>query len=242
MAGSQFLEVCWGLLKLKKPTGHIKTIIICAFYLPPYSKKKSAMVEHISLTYFALKSQYPNSAFICGGDKNDLNVNLLLNICPSFHQIVTKPTYKQAVLDILVTDIGQYYQEPTIRQAVQPDNPNTGSPSDLNIVFAEVNTCSTKPVKRETISHTVRPLPNDAIAGFASWVQHESWKFVYDGVDVSDMVQRFDFLVNLNLEHYCPTKTIKITNLDGKICSTGKHVVEKRGNTIKTATPPSIKL
>ena len=84
MAGDQTLEVCWGLLKPKTPTSHIKVLIICAFYLPPYSKKKSSLTEHISLNYFRLKSQYPDSAFVCGGDKNDLNIQLLLNIDPTF--------------------------------------------------------------------------------------------------------------------------------------------------------------
>ena len=89
MSGDLSLEVCWGLLKPKMPTGHIKSIIVCAFYLPPCSKKKSALVEHISLNYYSLKSQHPDSAFICGGDKNDLNIKLLLDISPSFRQIVS---------------------------------------------------------------------------------------------------------------------------------------------------------
>ena len=94
MSGDLSLEVCWGLLKPKMPTGHIKSIIVCAFYLPPYSKKKSALVEHISLNYYSLKSQHPDAAFICGGDKNYLNIKLLLDISPSFRQKVFKPTYK----------------------------------------------------------------------------------------------------------------------------------------------------
>ena len=134
-------------------------------------------------------------AFICGGDKNDLDINLLLNICPSLHQIVTKPTYKQTILDVLVTDIGQYYLEPSIRPAVPPDNPNTASPSDHRIVLAKVNTCTAKPVKRTIKSHTVRPLSDSSIAGFASWVQQESWEYVYDGVDPSDMVNRFVYRI-----------------------------------------------
>ena len=211
MSGDQSLE-----------TGHIKCIIVCAFYLPPYSKKKSALIEHISLNYFTLKAQYPDSAFICGGDKNDLNIQLLLNIDPSFRQIVSSPTYRQAVLDVLVTDIGQYYKEPIIRPPVQPDNPATASPSDHRIAFAETHTCSIQPVIREVRIQTVRPLPAEALSDFASWVPHESWAFVYDGRNPTDMVERFNFLVNYNLDHYCPTKNLKTTNLDGKITSVGK--------------------
>ena len=228
--GSKPLETCWGLLRPKAPTGHIKSIIICAFYLPPYSKQKSALVEHISLTYFSLKAQHPESAFICGGDKNDLNIKLLLDIDPSFRQIVPHPTYKQSVLDVLVTDIGQYYEEPVIRDPVQPDNPVGASPSDHKIVFAKVKSNFTQPVRRVASIRHVRPLSDAAIAGFASWIQHESWEFVYNGADVSDMVERFNFIVKLNLDHYCPTKTVKTTNLDGKICCAAVRQASRRKN------------
>ena len=138
------------------------------FYSPPNSKKKSALVKHISLSYFALKSQFPDAAFVCGGDKNDLNLNLLLNIDPSFRQIVSKPTYKQSTLDVLVTDIGHYYHDPTIRPAVEPDNPLVASPSDHSIAFAKVNTNTNHPPIRKITSHVTRPLPSEALAGFAS--------------------------------------------------------------------------
>ena len=54
--GEECLEICWGLLKLKQPTSQIKYIIVCSFYLPPRSRKKSALVNHISLNYSILKS------------------------------------------------------------------------------------------------------------------------------------------------------------------------------------------
>ena len=129
-----------------------------------------------------------------------------------------------------MTDIGQYYMEPIIRPAVQPDNPATASPSDHRIGFAKTKTCASQPVQRESSSHTVRPLPADAISGFASWVQHESWEFVYNGRDSSDMVSRFDFLVSLNLDHYCPTKVVKTTNLDGQISSVAVKQASRRNN------------
>ena len=118
LSGEDTLEVCWGLLKPKTPTGQIKCIIVCSFYIPPHSKKKTALIQHISLNYYILKSQYPESAFICGGDKNDLNIQLLLDINPSFRQLVTKPTYRLSILDVLITDIGHFYLEPIIRPAV----------------------------------------------------------------------------------------------------------------------------
>ena len=149
-------------------------MIVCSFYFPPKSRKKSALVQHISLNYYILKSQYPDSAFICGGDKNDLNTQLLLDIHPSLKQLVTSPTYRLSVLDVLISDIGHYYLEPIIRPPVQPDNPATASPSDHKIVFAKTNTSSDQPAVRKAKIHIIRPRPDQAISNFASWIQHES--------------------------------------------------------------------
>ena len=68
------------------------------------------------------------------------------------------------------------------------------------------------------------------MADFASWIQHESWVFVYDGFSSSDMVERFNFLINLNLDQYCPTRTIKTTNLDGKISCPAVSQASRRKN------------
>ena len=239
--GETTLEVCWGLLKPKTPTGHIKSIIVCSFYCPPNSRKKTALVQHISLNYFMFKGMYPDSALICGGDKNDLNIKLLLDIHPSLRQLVTIPTYRSAIIDVLITDIGHYYQVPAIRPPVAPDDPTAASPSDHNIVFTKTIGPTTNPVSRVTSVRTVRPLPTSAINKFASWVQHESWAYIYDGTDVSDMVVRFNTLVQLNLDMCCPTKTIKYTNLDGKIstpavkqaCRRKNREYLKHGNSIR---------
>ena len=59
----QDIEVCWGLVKPRTP-GSIKEIVICSFYSPPHSKKKTKLVEHISVNYFILKSTYPSCSFI----------------------------------------------------------------------------------------------------------------------------------------------------------------------------------
>ena len=165
------------------------------------------------------KSTYPDAAFVCGSDKNDLSVHLLLDIHihPTFKQLVTLPTYRNSVLDVIVSDIGQYYQVPIIRPPVAPDNPTSASVSDHRIAFARTISTSTTSVCRVTSSRTVRPLPNSSVQKFANWVQREPWTFVFDGVDASDMVERFNFLMQLSLDTYCPSKTVKFTNLDGKI-------------------------
>ena len=44
------------------------------------------------------------------------------------------------------------------------------------------------------------------------------------------MVERFNFLIELNLDTHCPTKTVKTTNLDGKISSMAVKQASRRKN------------
>ena len=208
------LEVCWGLVKPTSP-GSIKEIVICSFYCPPKSKKKTKLVEHISVNYFKLKSTYPKCAFICGGDKNDLNIKHLLDISPSFRQIVTKPTHKQSILEVIVTDIGHFYKEPVIRPALLPDIPGHGVPSDHKIVFTSPNntfSCS----NRSSIRRNYRPFTTDAKRLLALWIQSESWNPVFACPDSDTMVAAFTELVQRKIEENCPLKTFKTNCLDNE--------------------------
>ena len=64
---------------------------------------------------------------------------------------------------------------------------------------------------------------------------------MYNGQNPTDIVERFNFLLELKLEQCCPTKRIKSTNLDGKIqsvavdqaCRIKKRVYAKHGNSEK---------
>ena len=141
-----------------------------------------------------------------------------------------QPTYKQAILDILVTDIGHYYHAPTIRPPVQPDNPAQASPSDHSIVFAKANSSSSQPIVRVGRSHIVRPISDAALSNFAEWVQHESWEYVFNGTDSSDMVNRFNSMVALHLDMFCPTRSVKTSNIDGKISSPAVKQACRRKN------------
>ena len=86
------LEVVWAMLRPKVLTGSLSKIVICSFYSPPRSKKRSALIDHISITVNRLKILHPKASFIIAGDKNDLNDAEITSICPSFRQLVLKPT------------------------------------------------------------------------------------------------------------------------------------------------------
>ena len=124
------LEIVWALLKPRKPVGDIRKIILCSFYSPPYSKKRSQLIDHIHATYNYLKLQHPGAFIIFSGDKNDLDVNQIINVNPRMRQIVTKCTRGSKILTVLITDLPEFYQVPFVIPPVPVDEPGNGVPSD----------------------------------------------------------------------------------------------------------------
>ena len=99
-------------MRPKKTTAKIKEFIVAAFYSPPNSKKNSKLLDHLISTVHYLLSKYPNAGVILGGDKNNLNLSPLLSGIPKLKQIVTKPTHKSKILDVILTNMHALYSVP----------------------------------------------------------------------------------------------------------------------------------
>ena len=60
----QCLEVVWGLLRPLEITGRITKIIVCCFYCPPSSTRKSLLVDHLTFTLQSLLNTFPDAGII----------------------------------------------------------------------------------------------------------------------------------------------------------------------------------
>ena len=207
------LEVVWGLLRPKIPVGHIRKIIICSFYSPPKSRKKSALIDHISITLNKLRTIHPNVAVIIAGDKNDLDERGILSICPSLRQIVLKPTRKNKTLDIVITDLHRYYTEPSIVPPVPVDDVALGVPSDHDGVLVLPLTNSSSNSKTKTIK-TIRPIKQSSLDNFGQNIVLEDWSFLEKEASSTSLVQTFQDHCGDLVDHYFPTKTILVTPYD----------------------------
>ena len=163
---SKGLEIVWGILKPKEICGKIAKIISCCFYSPPRSKSRSALVDHISLTLQHLLTSYPNAGILISGDRNSLDISTLLNIDPCLRQLVKQPTRGLKVLDIILSNLGKFYDEPIIVPAIIPDRANKGVPSDHCGVVATPHTNPSMPKQRTKITKTIQPLPESLISVF----------------------------------------------------------------------------
>ena len=145
------IEIVWGLLKPKMITGKIVTIIVCCFYSPPKSRKNTQLLEHITNTLQALRVTHPQAGVIISGDRNSVDIGALLQVDRSLRQVVKKPTRGYKILDVILTNLYQYYDVPEIVPPIPPDVPGKGAPSDHLGVIATPHTNSTLTQKRNTI-------------------------------------------------------------------------------------------
>ena len=125
------LEIAWGILRPNEESGKIRKIIVFCFYCPPRSKKKTALITHMTLTLQSLRSIFPKSGVIISGDRNDLSIDRLLSVDPLVKQIVCHGTRGPNILTVVLTDLHKFYEEPRIVGPIDVDDHTKGGvPSD----------------------------------------------------------------------------------------------------------------
>ena len=172
------------------------------------------MIDHILTVLNKLRTEHPGAATIIAGDKNDLDESGILAFDPAFVQIVQKPTRKDNILSIIITDLRRFYIEPKIINPIPVDNPGKGAPSDHNGVLAvpinntESNKRTTKQIK------IVQPMPLSSINEFSQSIRTIDWSFMMDGLSSSEMVDTFQKMTNDLKNIHFPMKRISISSYD----------------------------
>ena len=116
------LEIVWALLTPKSISNDsvVKHIVLGAVYVRPSKPNKSLLYDHIAEVYNVLNAKYGKGLFWCiAGDTNQLKLDPILHLNPNLRSVVTKPTRintknpkKSSILDNIITDLHQWYQEP----------------------------------------------------------------------------------------------------------------------------------
>ena len=205
------VEVVFGLLRPKKTTScKVKEFIIAAFYSPPKSRKNPQLLDHLLSNSLHLLSKYPNAGLVIGGDKNNLNISALLDGIPKLKQIVTKPTHKNKILDIILTNMSNLYAVPIITPPVQPDDPLVGVPSDHSTPVAIPLANNTIHQPSEYVVKVARPMPHSGILEFGEWLCNEDWSLISKLSDPTEQVQTLQNIFQEKLDSIFPTKSVKI--------------------------------
>ena len=132
------LEVQWGLVRPREITPNTKynECTIGSFYSPPASRKNKKMLDHLTSCTHALMTKFPGAAVILAGDKNELPLASLLLGLPHFSQSVAQNTHKDKIIDVIITNCGQYYAVPEVTSPILPDRPHHAAPSDHKVPVA----------------------------------------------------------------------------------------------------------
>ena len=105
-------EVLWVQLTPSRLPRGFSSIVAAVVYHPHWTLPgNNSMRDHLFQSLALVESKYPNSALIVAGDFNRLDIT---SIKKHFRlkQIVKKPTRKNAILDLVLTNLHQFYDDP----------------------------------------------------------------------------------------------------------------------------------
>ena len=208
------VEVVYGLLRPKQQSAQLREIIAVAFYSPPKSRKKTQLLDHIVATCQSLLTKYPQAGIVIGGDRNEMSISPLITGLPKLKQLVTKPTCNGKVLDVLLTNLHEFYSVPEVVPPVPADNPLQGKPSDHSVPVARPHTSAGGNISNDYKTRITRPMPDSGIRQFGQWIVKEEWDCVDKTSSPDVQAYALQKLLELKLDEYFPTKSVRLSNKD----------------------------
>ena len=154
------VEACWCILKPIDATNSsiIKHFAVVSFYSKPNSRKKQLLYDHLYEGFHSLSAKYDNLFWLFCADINDLKIEPILQLKNNFKQCVLQPTRQDKTLDVIISDLGPWYQCPTVEPPLDVDQDKAGSPSDHSmVVWSPLDSFENKKTK-ETKTVQFRPL------------------------------------------------------------------------------------
>ena len=213
------VEAVWCVLTPKNVThdSKVQKIACCALYCKPNSKRKSLLLDHISDAYNILSTKYGRGLhFVLAGDTNDLKLDSILNLHPSFVQIVHKWTGMDppAILDPIIMTFSNLYQEPVCLEPLDADPDKCGVKSDHRIVVARPITTINNKCGRQTRKIKFRPFPESGMIKMKEWFIDQTWQEVYRAESAHDKAEIFQTMLINKLDEIFPVKTRKLQSDD----------------------------
>ena len=213
------VEATWALVSPKQQTSNskIKRIAVCSLYSKPDSRKKSLLLDHISHAFNLISTKYGDGLhFIIAGDTNDLKLDNILNLSHNMKQLVMDVTRLNppAMLDPIISTLGDYYQRPVCLPPLDPDPGTDGRPSDHLIVIMKPIKNLNSTTSRSYRKIKVRPLTKSGMVKFREWIENKDWAEVIKEESVDKKAETLQNIVLNKLDEVCPERNIKIASDD----------------------------
>ena len=212
------LECLWLRVCPHRLPRSVAGIVVCAVYIPPNSSQQSVLVDHLISTVDELNAKHPDIGVTILGDFNRTEIG---PICRShaLSQVVNKPTRENATLDLIITNLKRFYEDPSVRSPV-------GCSDHVTIYWSPKQghhiQCSVQ-------KRTVRPLIKSRMYEFGRWITSYAWEEVLSGNSTQDKADAFYATLNTAIETHFPSKVVKIHSSDKPwITPEMKNLIKKR--------------
>ena len=211
------VEIVWTEITPLNVTSesNIQKIILAALYCKPGSRKKTALIDHISEVYQLLSSKYNKGLhWIIAGDFNELKDQKILEISHSLKQVVAQPTRLNppSILDKIITSLHSYYQVPEIKPPLDSDPDKNGKSSDHKIVIMTPINVINNQSARITKVITYRPLKSTGMDKMQEWFQQEGLVIKPYEDNAHEMAKYIMETLKEKTNEFFPFKTRKISS------------------------------
>ncbi|XP_072048561.1 uncharacterized protein [Amphiura filiformis] len=211
------LECIWLWVRPQRLPRSVAGMAVCAVYIPPDSEHQQTLIKHV-MSLDKLKTKHADLGIVVMGDFNRTDISYLCR-AHSLNQVVTVPTRKNAILDLVITNLKNQY-----------DIPNVCSPlgkGDHNTIYWSPSGAVRTPGR--VIKRTVRPLLKPDIHEFGRWITSHTWDEVLNANSTQDKTDAFYSTVHEAIERHFPTKVVKLhTSYKPWITPEIKNLIKKR--------------
>ncbi len=215
---SSCLEVLWIKIRPNRLPRGVSSIVVGTVYHPPRADN-TAMLTYLMDSLSLIETRHPNCGIILLGDFNGLNVAKLKSSV-QLKQIVNFPTRGQNTLDLILTNLQDYYDTPVSR-------PPFGL-SDHVSIEVKPKSRAQIPKSRKTIkSRDLRPSSRLAIGTYLQQVDVTSLLATVN--TCSEKMTLFESIVNVGLDLVLPLRSKTIhRNEPPWISSSLKNLIRRR--------------
>lgn len=191
------LETLWITLRPRRLPRGISHVTVCVVYHPPRADDW-VMCQHLINGIDNVKQTFPMSGLIIVGDFNHMKDSYFKKAC-QLHQIVTKPTHGNSVIDLCYTSLKDFYcspiHEPGIglsRHQTLIFRPTTNSPSTNEVIY--ISKRNQSPINKLCLKQAILDV---------------NWSPLYRATSCQEKFDIFQDTMNALIEKCLPVHTVK---------------------------------
>ena len=204
------VECLWIKLSPSKTPRDLSSLFICVVYHSPGQavSTQTTLIRFLRESVDYIRTRSPSAGFLICGDFNEA-CSKVKQFCSStgLRQVVRQATRDKSgkILDLLITNLAKYYEEPTMH-----------APFGLS----DHNTVVWKPkpgfyrIKSHTETKMFQPLSESSFNCFGRWIVSQEWNEIIETDDLAKKLDVLDVKLSEAYERCFPLRKIKVNSND----------------------------